>query len=436
MLSQEENELLCRVEGAAPMGQMLRRYWLPALKSEELEAGGAPKRVRLLGENLVAFRDSAGRVGLLDENCPHRGASLVLARNEDCGLRCLYHGWKLDVDGKVVETPPEPDEHNFRDRVRALAYPVREAGGLIWTFMGPAGSEPAPPGFEFTALPQAHTIIMKAYESCNWVQSLEGVIDSAHSDFLHSSGIRPVVADLGTSVFKGASSSLMLERPSKDRSPKIETQNTAYGFRYGAIRKPTIDPENNRYIRVTLFVAPIFVIFPAPSGWGNMQAFVPIDDEHLMFYYIKWRYDTPLSREEHDAHVGYSGLRVGVELDEHYHRTQRKENNWLQDRAAMENGRSFTGISGVNNEDMAVQESMGPIYDRRKEHLGTSDVAIIRMRRLMLDSVRRFQSGGTPLGLDAPFAYGQLRAEERIIPKDQPWQVVGAFAGEPTEATV
>ena len=436
MLTQEENDLLCRVEGNAPMGQMMRRYWLPACASAELETDGAPKRVRLLGENLVAFRDSAGKVGLLDENCPHRGASLVLARNEQCGLRCLYHGWKMDVDGKVLETPPEPDEHNFRDKVRAPAYRVREAGGMVWTYMGPPGTEPALPEFEFTGLPDSHTVIMKAFERCNWAQSLEGVIDSAHSNYLHSNGIKPVVSEVGITEMKGDDSlaTISVERPSTDGAPKIEAQNTSYGFRYGAIRRPTVDPDAKRYVRVTLFIAPMYVLFPATgAGWGNMQAFVPVDDEHLMFYFIKWRTTSPLTPEERETQKGFSGLRVGVELDENYRRKQRPENNWLQDRELMRSGGSFSGISGVNNEDMAMQESMGPIYDRSKEHLGTSDVAVIRMRRLMLDSVRRFQAGGVPLGLEEPFDYRKLRAEEKIIPLEQPWQVVGAFAGEPTE---
>ena len=174
---------------------------------------------------------------------------------------------------------------------------------------------------------------------------------------------------------------MILERPSKDRSPKIEVQNTSYGFRYGAIRKPTVDPDTKRYIRVTLFIAPMYVIFPAPTGWGNFQAFVPVDDEHLMFYYVKWRVPSPLSDQEREAHIGYSGLRVGVELDENFRRTQRKENNWLQDRSVHA---LVHWHLGVNNEDAAVG-GMGPIYDR--SGTSRSDVAI-RIRRLMLDSVR------------------------------------------------
>lgn len=180
------------------MGQMLRRYWIPAALSSDLTNDGTPLRVRLLGEDLVAFRDSSGAVGLLEENCPHRGASLVLARNEECGLRCLYHGWKIDVTGRVLETPAEPDEYSFRDRVRATAYPVHEAGGIIWAYLGPAEHVPPTMDFAFTTVPDSHRLILRVREECNWVQSLEGVIDSAHSNFLHQNSIRPKAVSADT----------------------------------------------------------------------------------------------------------------------------------------------------------------------------------------------------------------------------------------------
>jgi phthalate 4,5-dioxygenase len=429
MLSREENELLCRVGPDAPMGKMLRRYWIPAVLGADLVADGAPRRVRVLGEDLVAFRDSAGRVGLLDENCPHRGASLVLARNEACGLRCLYHGWKLDVSGRVVETPPEPDELNFRDRVRALAYPTYEAGGFVWAYLGPAGNEPPHCDLEFTTLPLDHVLIMTAREECNFIQTIEGVIDSAHSNYLHSKAIKPATG-MATTVF--AHNVLDLDRPSNDGAPIIEAQDTAYGFRYAAIRVPTHDADRSRYIRVTLFAAPFHAFIPAPDGWGFMQIFVPIDDEHTMFHFVRYRFDEPIDADARQRHLTWSGTRKGVDVDDEYRKVRTKANAWGQDRAAMASGESFSGITGVNNEDFAVQESMGPLYDRRKEHLGTSDVAVIRMRRLMLDSVRRFtETGAPPLGLDRPIPYHRLRAEEKMIPLGAPWQAVGAFAGEP-----
>jgi phthalate 4,5-dioxygenase len=418
MLTREENELLCRVEGDAPMGQMLRRYWIPAALGSELQTGGAPRRTRLFGEDLVAFRGADGAAGVLDEHCPHRGASLVLARNEDCALRCIYHGWKIARDGRVLETPSEPGEHGFAARVRAPAYPVYEAGGIVWTYLGPPGTEPPKMNFAWMSFPPEHRVIQKSREECNWLQCLEGVIDSAHSGFLHSNVIKAVPgensiipADLGNT-----------RRPSDDRAPRIEVENTPYGFRYAAIRRPLIDPESRDYVRVTLFVAPFFSFFPATPGWTNMQFFVPIDDEHTMFHFVQTNHDQPLDELTRMRRAQRSGLEMGVDLDADYRKVRSRANNWLQDRAAMAAG-SFTGMHGVNVEDIAVQESMGPLYDRRKEHLGAGDAAVIRMRRVMLDGVRGFIDEGAPApGLAEPVAYESLHAAERMIRHGRRWQ--------------
>ena len=418
MLTREENELLCRVGGDTPMGRMLRRYWMPALQSGALEAGGAPRRVRLLGDDLVVFRAADGSVGLLDEHCPHRGASLVLAQNVDCALQCLYHGWKIAPSGQVLETPAEPAESTLRHKVRARAYPTYETGGLVWAYLGPPGTEPPRLDLDCVTAPLAHVDVMQAREECNWVQCLEGVIDSAHSNYLHANGIKPVAGD--ASRMRGGD--LLIDRPSDDGAPRVEAENTAYGFRYAAIRRPILDPDRNQYIRATLFVAPFYGLFPAPRGLHSLQAFVPIDDEHTMFYFIQMS-DAPLSDEARELRHFRSGMRPGIDLDAEFRKIRKRENNWLQDRAAMHRGESFTGMHGVNNEDIAVQESMGAIYDRTKERLGTSDVAVIRMRRLMLDAVRAFESdGAAPLGLAEPVAYRELRAIEKIIPHDARWQ--------------
>jgi phthalate 4,5-dioxygenase len=423
MLTREENELLCRVGAEAPMGKMLRRYWIPALMSSELESGGAPKRVRLLGEDLVAFRDGAGRAGILDENCPHRGSSLVLARNEDCGLRCLYHGWKIDVAGNVLETPAEPEESTFKERVRAIAYPAREWGGFVWTYMGPPGLEPPELDFPWTRLPEDHSVVIKVRTECNWVQALEGVIDSAHGNYLHSNLLKPA-SGLSATVLREDG---RLDRPSDDGAPTIEAENTPYGFRYAAIRKPIVDPETNKYVRVTLFIAPIYALFPGAKGMTNMQIFVPLDDEHTMHYFVKTSLEGPLDERTREIHMKRAGTRMRIDIDAEYRKVRSAENNWMQDREAMKRGESFSGIFGVTTEDIAMQESMGPIYDRTKEHLGTSDVAVIRMRRLMLDAVRRFRDNGDPpLGLAERVDYAALRAEERIVARDAVWQSVVA----------
>ena len=433
MLSREENDLLCRVEGDAPMGQMLRRYWQPVCLSEDLEAGGAPRRVRLLGEDLVAFRDDAGAVGVLDEYCPHRGASLALARSEDRALTCIYHGWKIGADGAILDTPAEPEESDFLRRLRHIAYPAREAGDVVWAYMGPPGTESAFPSFDWTQRPASHRRVIKMREECNWVQSLEGVIDSAHSSFLHSLEIQASAAGAvpnGATRYVGeVGKTTAMLRPSNDKRPRLEAQTTDYGFRYAAIRRPINEPDRYKYIRVTAFVAPYYGFFAAPTGWDFLQFFVPMDDTTTMTYYVQVNREAPV---DPDKLPDYAAARPGVDIDADGRKIRTRANNFLQDRAAMKRNESYSGIRGVVTQDMAVQESMGPIYDRSREHLGASDVAIIRFRRLMLDSVRRFQAGGAPLGLERPFPYERIRAEEKIIPLDAPWQTVGAFAGEPT----
>jgi phthalate 4,5-dioxygenase oxygenase subunit len=425
MLSREENELLCRVGPGTPMGQMLRRYWIPATPTEGLEAGGAPRPVRLLGEDLIVFRAPEGTVGVLDEHCPHRGASLRLARNETCGLRCLYHGWKIDASGRIRETPPEPDEPRFRDRIRAVAYPCYEAGGLVWVYLGPPGTEPPRLTLAFTQLPSEQRMLTSVQSECNFVQSLEGVLDSAHSNYLHSGQIRPAAGNDTTVYQPGAS--VDLARPSQDGRPRLEVRDTDYGFRYAAIRIPTHDPDRMRYVRVTQFIAPFYTQVPAPPGTGWQHMFVPVDDENTMFHYVRFKTDgVALTDDERTAHQAWGGTTPGVDVDASFRKTRRRENAWLQDRAAMRAG-SWSGITGTQNEDFAMAESMGAVYDRTKEHLGTSDVAVIRMRRLMLDAVRRFTAGdGPPLGLAAPVDYARIRAEEGMIPIGASWEALGA----------
>jgi phthalate 4,5-dioxygenase oxygenase subunit len=420
MLTREENELLCRIGAETPMGQMMRRYWLPAITSEELEADGPPQHVRLLGEDLVAFRDSNGRVGLLDEYCPHRGASLLLARNEDCGLRCLYHGLKVDVSGRVVDMPTIPDARGYKDRVRAVSYPVVEAGGIVWAYMGPEGKAPPPMNFQFTTLPLDHSVILKARIDCNWVQCLEGVIDSAHTNYLHTDVFKPA-AGLAQSQYRDESlkSDVTVGRPSMDGQPRLDVEDTSYGFRYAAIRKPVVDADRQAYIRMTLFVAPIYGIFPAQAGWGSVQAFVPIDDEHTMLYFVRYNHARAIDKEERKRHLDWSGSALGANVP------RTRENRWLQDREAMKRGSSHSGIRGLQMQDAVVQESMGPLYDRSREHLCASDAAVVRMRRLMLQSVRDFmEKGKTPLGLEQPVAYEKLRAEELMLPLDKSWKEV------------
>ena len=340
MLSREENELLCRVGPGTQMGAMLRRYWMPAFPSVDLEAGGAPRRLRLLGEDLVAFRSPSGDVGVLDESCPHRGASLRLARNEECGLRCLYHGWKIDPTGRVLETPPEPEELNFKERVRAVAYPCYEAGGLVWTYMGPLGTEPARPDFEFTTVPESDRMITNVWSECNFVQALEGVLDSSHSNYLHSDAIKPSEGG-GATLYSSNRRAFDMDRPSRDGQPRIEVDDARYGFRYGAIRIPVHNADTMRYVRVTHFMAPFYTVVPAPKGTGWQHMFVPIDDENTMFRYVRFKTDgVPLTDEDRAAHERWGGTTRGVDVDLEYRKTRQAENNWLP-RCGAEAGRGL-----------------------------------------------------------------------------------------------
>jgi phthalate 4,5-dioxygenase len=429
VLTHEDNELLCRVGPGTAMGNLVRRFWIPAASSADVVAGGAPRRVRLAGQDFVLFRDRLGKPGLLNELCPHRGASLTLARNEECGLRCIYHGWKFDVGGRVLEMPTEPEDTTFKDRVRAKAYPIYEAGGLVWVYIGPPEHEPARMNFDFTGLPDEQIVVIQLQIACNFMQPIEGVIDSAHSNFLHADTFKPT-AGIGVSELRN---DLIVERPSNDTRPKIDIQSTDYGFRYAALRKPIVSPETQQYVRVTEFIAPFYGMFPAPRGYGNTQAFVPIDDTHTMLYFVKYHYDRPIDAEERQLHYAWSNARPGVDVDENYVGKRNRENAWLQDRAAMESEKSFSGIKGVQQEDSVVQESMGAIFDRTQEHLGTSDVAVIRMRRLMLDAARRLADAGeAPFAVDRRTDYSDIQTIEKIIPLSENWK--DQYAGREREA--
>ena len=274
MMTPEENDLLCRVEGDAPMGRIMRRHWIAACLSEEVaEPDGAPVKVRLLGEDLVVFRDSKGRVGVLDEYCSHRRASLLFARNEECGLRCLYHGWKFDVEGNVVEMASEPADSLIPERVKHKAYPAREAGGFVWAYMGPPEEmrEFEPPAFAPT--PDARVSATKVRVRCNWAQILEGQIDSAHSSSLHSSDMVPAQVDGA----KATEANWL--RPSTDKAPRFQIERTSYGFRYAAIRRPIMNEATHDYIRTTVYIAPFTALIP-PNNVHNVATLADAGRRH------------------------------------------------------------------------------------------------------------------------------------------------------------
>ncbi len=419
MLTGEENELLCRIEGGTPMGQIMRRHWIPACLSEELpEPGGAPVPVRLLGEDLVAWRDTEGRIGLMDRYCPHRRASLVLARNEDGGLRCLYHGWKMDVTGRLLEMPSEPVSAGLVDKVRHQAYATHEHGGMVWAWMGPPDELRAfqPPAFAPTQ--DASVSIVKIQIDCNWAQVLEGNIDSAHSSSLHSSEIQP-----GNVARSAMNETGTTQRPSTDKAPRIQIDPAPWGFRYAALRRPIKDASLNEYVRITAFVAPFTVLIP-PNGQYNVASLsIPADDTHTTFYFIAW-HPEPGKGMGQDAWRRRLAAEVGVDLNTHYVKTRTMDNNYLQDRAAMRDG-SFTGIRGIPNQDIAMWETMGPIADRTREVLGASDVAVVNFRRVMVDAVKAWQRGEGAIGTE-PQAVPQarIRSFEGVVSKTVQWQTL------------
>src|SRR5688572_4073914 len=420
MLSREQNELLCRVEGAAPMGQLGRRHWLPVCMAEEVaERDGAPVKARLLGEDLVVFRDSDGRIGVLHERCPHRNASLVFGRNEQCGLRCLYHGWKFDVEGNVLDTPAEPFQKNLP--LKAKAFPAREAGGFIWAWLGPREEmrEFEPPAW--APQPGIGYAIVKMHAACNWAQVLEGSIDSAHSSSLHSTNM-PAAQDVQGST---ATDSAWL-RPSNDKAPRLQFQPTSYGFKYAAIRTPIRNPETHDYVRTTLFIAPFTVLIPPNDQYNLAQMLVPLDDVNTMFYWIAWHPD-PSKGISQQAWRKFCGAEVGIDIDESFRKKRTLENRYLQDREAMKRG-DFTGIHGIPTQDMAMWESMGPIVERSQDHPGSSDMAVVQFRRMMVAAAKRVAEGGPAIGTTEPrTAQVSLASFEGLVPKDADWRTLSAL---------
>lgn len=418
MLTPEENDLICRVEGDAPMGRFMREFWLPACLSEEIPSkDGDPVRVRLLGEDLVAFRDTDGRIGVIGEFCPHRRASLFFGRNEECGLRCLYHGWKIDVDGRVLEMASEPPESTFKDKVKHTAYPTREAGGFVWVYMGEREKMPVfePPIFAPT--PETKVSILKVHVKANWAQCLEGAIDSAHSSSLHSTDMPPAM------VGRSTATATAWQRPSTDKAPRLQPETTDYGFKYAAIRRPIKNSATHDYVRITHFVAPFTVLIPPNNVFNLSQMNAPTDDNNSVLYLIAWSDTGPGIDQE--AWRKFTRMRVGIELDATYRKVDGFANNYGQDRQKMRLG-DFTGINGFPHQDIAMWETMGATADRTQERLGASDVAIVEFRRTMVKAVRDFAAGKPAIGTVGPRGPRPgLRSFEGVIPKAVDWRTLG-----------
>ena len=418
-LTPEDNDLLCRVEGDAPMGGIMRRHWLPVCLSEEVaEKDGAPVRSRLLGEDLVVFRDSNGKLGVLSEFCLHRRASLAFGRNEECGLRCLYHGWKFDVDGNVIDMPSEAPGAAQRLGKKTTAYPAREGGGFVWAWMGPKDEmrEFEPPAW--APVPGIRYAVVKMHTACNWAQVLEGSIDSAHSSSLHSTNMPAGEVEGST-----ATGDAWL-RPSNDKAPKMQFEPTPYGFRYAALRKPIKNPDTHQYVRTTLFLAPFTVLIPPNNQYNLAQMLVPIDDVNTMFYWIAWHPD-PSKGITQEKWRRFCAATVGEDLNPDFTKKRTLQNLYMQDRAAMKAG-DFTGIKGIPTQDMAMWESMGAIADRSRDHPGSSDMAVVQFRRMMLAATKKFQESGAVIGAgQGRTPYVQLSSFEGVVPRTTDWKSLG-----------
>lgn len=421
MLSAKENDLLTLVEGDAPMGKLMRQHWTPVCLIEEVaEPDGTPLLVEVLGTRYVAFRDTDGRVGLLDELCPHRKASLVYGRNEECGLRCLYHGWKMDVEGKVVAMSSEPEGSGLQAKVKHRAYPVEEWGGFVWAWLGVEDQKPdfQPPAFA----PHRDTpvSILKIRIPCNWAQIMEGQIDSAHSSSLHSSDMRPARVPGAAADAKG------WYRPSTDKSPKLQCETTSYGFHYAAIRKPIKNAAADNYYRITEYIAPYTALIPPNSSYNVASVIVPIDDTTSAFHFISWGTDDVPSTEEWRK---FTHTQQHIDVDEKWRPNRTAENNYKQDRAAMKLG-NFSGIQGIPNQDIAMWVSIGPIADRTKDILGASDIAIVEFRGLMAGAAQKVAAGEVAIGTGPDSVpHVNIASREGVFSKTVDWRKIGEGAG-------
>lgn len=414
MLTKEENDLLCRVENGAPMGGLMRRHWVPICLSEEIpEADGTPVKARILGEDLVVFRNSDGEVGVLDEYCPHRRASLVFGRNEENGLRCLYHGWKMDVSGNVVEMSSEPAESGMLDKVKHTAYPAKEWAGMVWAYMGPKETMPEFEPPQWAPNSETRVSIAKVILPVNWAQILEGAIDSAHSSSLHSSDMVPA------RVHGAEANDKNWLRPSTDKAPRMQVQRDEYGFRYAAIRRPIFNAQTHDYVRTTVFVAPWTVLIPPNNLYNVANVNVPVDDTNTCFYFIGW--GQPATTPETQTWRKFLGQTVGIDLDENYKPLRNYDNRFWQDRQAMKNG-NFTGIKGIPNQDMAMWLTMGPIADRSQDRLGASDLAIVEFRKQMVQAAADFSKGNAAIGTGNKSIPKSICSFQQVIPKETDWR--------------
>ncbi len=418
MLTKTQNDMLTRTGPGTAMGALFRRFWMPVLLSRELsEPDGAPVRVSVLGEELVAFRESTGGVGLVEARCPHRGANLFFGRNEDGGIRCAYHGWKFDLRGRCLEIPTmasdAPTYEHLRERAQIAAYPTREWGDFIWAYLGPVESMPPLPEMEFAMVEPAHRYVSKKLQECNWAQSAEGAVDTAHFSFLHAPIGEEAIAKLPSAYAE------QVRWMKADGAPRYTVVEHEAGLILAGGRHAE---EDQTYWRIAQYLMPNHSLAPggAAGQTYNGQTWVPIDDTRCWIFTYSWNPERPLGEAERAAFAAGSGIHA--EVDERYAPLRRRANDYLIDRAAQKH-ESFTGIKGISEQDAAIQDSQGLIHDRTREMLGPTDLGVSRLRVLMLDAARDLAAGKAPEAAMNPAAY-RVRSGLIVTPSALPFDAV------------
>jgi len=419
MLTARDNDLLTQTGPGTPMGDLFRRFWIPVLLAEELPGPDCPPvRVKLMNEELLAFRDTEGRIGLIDPVCPHRGAHLFFGRNEHSGIRCAYHGWKFDVSGACVDMPSSPAGAQSQARIHVKSYPARDWAGLIWAYLGKRDARtplPALPSMEFGLLPAEHRFVSKKLQECNWAQACEGGLDTAHFSFLHmdTSEDEEQVMRAMSNAEAGTHENLV-RWLRNDGAPVFTIQEHPAGLLLGAARRADGD---DLYWRISQFLMPCHGLTPNAFPGQNYhgQTWVPIDDHHCWVYCYSWNPERPISEQERQRFR--QGFSIYPRLDDDWRPLARRDNDYLIDRAAQKKG-SFTGISGVSEQDACIQDSQGSIADRTRENLGPTDLGIVRFRRVMLNAARQVAENQPLEAWRRPDAYA-VRSGGAVAPRNR-----------------
>jgi phenylpropionate dioxygenase-like ring-hydroxylating dioxygenase large terminal subunit len=421
-----EGTELTRVGPATAMGELMRQYWIPAVLSSELTRDGAPLRLMLLGEKLIAFRDSAGRVGVMDHRCPHRCASLFLGRNEEHGIRCVYHGWKFDTAGNCVDMPSVPPSQDFKAKVKAKAYKAIEQAGLVWVYMGAQAKTPPMPALETLLVPDGEIGVTCIQRDCNYLQALEGDIDTSHFGFLHAGHVDP--------------DDLPEDHPIRHavmiRAPEYHVTDSPWGTQYAAYRSAG---EGRIYWRFANFLFPFWTQQPQGefARLVHARAWVPLDDNHTMFYYLWWKHGSALPAQPRLIFKGLKplgGARPDLEFLPNttgwlgrWRPAANESNDWRIDRDAQCTNAIYSGIDNIHLQDQAVTESMGPITQHDFEHLAPSDQMVTRTRRRLLLAARGLrESGALPPGVEDADVFRGARSGYFTSEDNIPWQEIYA----------